>query len=204
MKTNRFAPSPVVVNRSRSGSLRVLGGLACAAIATLGATGAASADALAPANGPANVAPAPSTQGTIASFALKPIGKVLRCLAQYPDDASRQPEIDVQVVRGSQNDRLFLHARYIKPNLRFDMFTVEKDPLKADGSADPAFTNFGFAWYQSDLLASSRGEMSGESARSCSTRSSGSTRPSLWGRPTRSRSASGSTTRTTRPPAGST
>ena len=160
MNTNRFAPATLVTNLGRSASLRLLGGLACAAVATLGGSSTASADNVAPANAPAAVAPAPSTE-TIASFSLKPNTKFLPCLAQYPNDASRQPQIDVKVIRESQNDRLFLHARYIKPNLRFDMFTIENDPFKADGTANADFTTFGFAWYQSDLLASSHGEMFG-------------------------------------------
>lgn len=161
MKTNRFAPATVVVNSTRGASLRVLGGLACAAIATLGGAGTASAGNVAPANSPTTVAPTTGAPETVATFSLKPNPKFVPCLAQYPNDASRQPQIDVKVVRDSLNDRLYLQGRNIKPNLRFDMFTIENDPFKADGTANPDFTTFGFAWYQSDLLANSHGEMSG-------------------------------------------
>src|SRR5262245_26570040 len=104
----------------------VLGGLACALVSTL--TGAASA------GGPSapQAGPAASTPATLATFSLKPNGKFEQCLAQYPGDPNRQPQIDVAIVRGAQNDLLTLHGRYIKPNLQFDMFTIENDPFNAD------------------------------------------------------------------------
>jgi hypothetical protein len=159
MKTNRFPATIAVMSDGRSASLRVLAGLACASIAALGATPTASAGNVAPANAPVAAAPAKTTPETIATFSLKPNGKFLPCLAQYPGDPDRQPQIEVKVVRESLNDRLSLHARYIKPTLKFDMFTVENDPFKADGTPNADFANFGFAWYQSDLEANQRGEM---------------------------------------------
>jgi hypothetical protein len=92
-------------------------------------------------------------------FDLKPNPKFLPCLAQYPDDPNTQPVVHVDVVRGELNDGLFLRARNIKPNLQFDMFTVEHSALSADGTPDPRFTNFGLAWYQSDLQANDDGTM---------------------------------------------
>jgi len=85
--------------------------------------------------------------------------KFAHCLAQYPDDPSRAPSVAVEVVRGDLNDGLFLRGKYIKPGLKFDMFTVQNDALKADGTPDPAFANFGLAWYQSDLEANGYGNM---------------------------------------------
>lgn len=93
------------------------------------------------------------------SFALAANPKFAKCLAQYPDDPSRAPSVSVQVVRGDLNDGLFLRGKHIKPGLKFDMFTVQNDALQADGTPDPAFTNFGLAWYQSDLEAGDRGNM---------------------------------------------
>jgi hypothetical protein len=141
MKTTRFVP------------VSIAGALACALVSTM--TGAAAA------GGPGGPVPGPaaSTPETLTTFSLKPNGKFVQCLAQYPGDANRQPQIDVAIVRGPQNDLLTLHGRYIKPNLQFDMFTVENDPFSADGTANPSFTNFGFAWYQSDLQANDHGEM---------------------------------------------
>ncbi len=109
MKTNRFAPTSLASKLARSASLRIVGGLACAAIAAVGGTGTASASNAAPANAPTAAAPAPSPQ-TIATFSLTPNAKFLPCMAQYPNDASRQPQIDVSVVRDSQ-ERPVLSAR---------------------------------------------------------------------------------------------
>jgi hypothetical protein len=152
MKTNRFALTTVVRNARPSASLRLIGGLACAVLSTLGSSTAS-------AGGAAPSAAAASTPTTLTAFSLKPNAKFVQCLAQYPDDASRQPQIDVVVLRGSQNDVLALQGRYIKPNLKFDMFTIQNDPFNADGTPNPSFTNFGFAWYQSDLEANDHGVM---------------------------------------------
>lgn len=101
----------------------------------------------------------PPSPDDIVQFDLKPNPKFLPCLAQYPDDTQRAPSVQVTVVRGELNDGLFLRGRYIKPSLAFDMFTVENSSLRADGTVDPAFKNFGLAWYQSDLEANDKGQM---------------------------------------------
>jgi hypothetical protein len=88
-----------------------------------------------------------------ARFQLVPNPKFARCLAAYPDDPTRQPIADAVVVRGELNDSLTLRAANIKPGLQFDMFTVEHSPLRADKTPDPDFSNFGLAWYQSDVEA---------------------------------------------------
>jgi hypothetical protein len=100
----------------------------------------------------------PAEQDTV-RFDFHPNPKFLKCLAEYPDDPSRPPSAQALVVRGSLNDGLFLVGKYIKPNLKFDMFTVEHSQLLADGTVDPAFSNFGLAWYQSDLEANDSGTM---------------------------------------------
>ena len=94
----------------------------------------------------------------VVRFKLAPNPKVVRCLAAYPDDPKRAPSADVTVVRGELNDSLYLRASNIKPGLKFDMFTVENSPLKADKTPDPAFVNFGLAWYQSDVDARDDGD----------------------------------------------
>jgi hypothetical protein len=48
-------------------------------------------------------------------------------------------------------------VKNVKPNLAFDLFTVQNNNLLSDGTLDPAFTNFGLAWYQSDIQASRLG-----------------------------------------------
>ena len=156
MKTHRFVPTTTARTEHGSFSLRRLagiGGIACAVLSTLGGSTALADGATPP------PAAAPSSAQTLATFSLKPNTKFVQCLAQYPDDASRQPQIDVAVLRGSKNDLLSIRGRYIKPGLKFDMFTIEKDPFNADGTANPDFTNFGFAWYQSDLEANDHGVM---------------------------------------------
>ena len=64
------------------------------------------------------------------------------------------------VFRGKLNDTLVLSAQNIKLGLALDMFTVQRTNLLHDHTVDPAFTgSFGFAWYQSDLQASSEGKI---------------------------------------------
>jgi hypothetical protein len=94
----------------------------------------------------------------MARFNLTPSPAIVNCLAQYPGDPRRAPTAEVKVTRGKLNDTLELNMHNIKPGLAFDMFTVQRSSLKADGTPDPNFTNFGFAWYQSDLEANAHGD----------------------------------------------
>jgi hypothetical protein len=95
----------------------------------------------------------------VVRFKLVPNPKLVKCLAQYPDDPKRQPTADVLVVRGDLNDTLTMRAQYIKPGLKFDMFTVQNGSLGADGKPAAGFLNFGLAWYQSDVDARDDGDM---------------------------------------------
>ena len=101
----------------------------------------------------------PPASDDIVSFDFAPNPKFLPCLAAYPDDASRAPSVHAVVVRGDLNDGLFLRGSYVKPGLQFDMFTVENGSLDAKGVPIANFSNFGLAWYQSDLEADKHGEM---------------------------------------------
>lgn len=94
-------------------------------------------------------------------FALHPNPAVVKCLALNPNDRDpdRQPAVDVTVVKGDQNDGLFLRGRNIRAGLSFDMFLVETSQLDARGAVDPAFKNFGQATYVSDLSSSDRGRL---------------------------------------------
>jgi hypothetical protein len=94
----------------------------------------------------------------VAQFKLVANPKFASCLARFPGDASRQPEADVTVRRGNLNDVLTMHVKNIKPNLAFDLFTVQRSSLLANGTPDPKFTNFGMAWYQSDVQADANGQ----------------------------------------------
>jgi hypothetical protein len=101
----------------------------------------------------------PPPDEDLIKFELKPNPKFLKCLAQYPDDPNRPPQAGAVVVRGKLNDGLFLLAQNIKPELAFDMFTVEQSTLDANGKVDPTVKDFGLAWYQSDLEASGDGKI---------------------------------------------
>jgi hypothetical protein len=69
------------------------------------------------------------------------------------------PFANVKVIRGNLNDTLQIFVSGLKPNLAFDLFTVQRSNLDADGAPDPAFGgSFGLAWYQSDLQADENGE----------------------------------------------
>jgi|GEM_PF-2154318 len=101
----------------------------------------------------------PPTDAEMVRFDFAPNPKFLDCLAAYPGDAKRAPHVQALVVRGDLNDGLFLYGENVKPNLKFDMFTVENSSLLANGSVDSQFKNFGLAWYQSDLEANKHGIM---------------------------------------------
>lgn len=79
----------------------------------------------------------------------------LNCLAASPYE---EPTATVTVIRGELNDTLQLDLHHVKPNLAFDLFTVQNSQLLADGRPDPAFKNFGLAWYQTDVQADNNGD----------------------------------------------
>jgi hypothetical protein len=82
------------------------------------------------------------------SFNLVPNPKFIDCLRR---SSSEQPTAKATVFRGKLNDTLILDLDGIKPGLAFDLFTVQRSSLLSDGTPDPEFTNFGLAWYQSDI-----------------------------------------------------
>ena len=88
-------------------------------------------------------------------FDLHPSPAVVDCLGKKNGPT---PTAHVTVTRGSLNDTLVIRANNIKPHLAFDMFTVQRSNLLSDGTVDPNFTNFGLAWYQSDLEANEDGQ----------------------------------------------
>ena len=89
-----------------------------------------------------------------ADFELSPNPATLKCLAADGENV----HASVHVRRGDLNDRLVLEVSGLKPDLAFDMFTVQRSSLGAGGKPDPAFTgSFGLAWYQSDVQADSYG-----------------------------------------------
>ena len=96
-----------------------------------------------------------AAQPDVISFDLYPNPKFIDCLRD--PSTHEKPYAKVTVLRGELNDTLQLKLKYIKPGLAFDLFTVQRSALLHDGALDPKFTNFGFAWYQSDLQVGSKG-----------------------------------------------
>jgi hypothetical protein len=88
------------------------------------------------------------------SFTLTPIKSILQCLS---NDGS-EPRAYVKVRRGRLADTLQIHVSGLKPKLQFDLFTVQRSPLDAQGSPVADFPGFGLAWYQTDLEANGHGE----------------------------------------------
>jgi hypothetical protein len=88
-------------------------------------------------------------------FHLVPQPKFVNCLGVEGHPA---PTADVIVQRGELSDILILHAHHLKPNLGFDLFTIQNSNLLSNGEVDPKFKNFGLAWYQTDVQADGEGE----------------------------------------------
>jgi len=63
----------------------------------------------------------------------------------------KTPTVTVTVRRGIRNDHMRVVLKHVKPGLGFDLFTVQRSNQDADGNPAANFTNFGLAWYQSDV-----------------------------------------------------
>ena len=88
-------------------------------------------------------------------FDLVPQSAFVNCLGE-PNGTP--PTARVIVQRGELNDVLILRAHHLRPNLGFDLFTIQNTNLLANGQVNPKFTNFGLAWYQTDVQADSNGD----------------------------------------------
>jgi hypothetical protein len=125
---------------ARSMRSRVLAGVAAvAAVGTVGSLGVASA---------ATSKPDETT------FGMFPQTSLLNCMK--PSPGARTPEVSVEVERGDLNDRATVELHGFKPNLDFDLFTIQHSPQTATGAAD-VNPSVGLAWYQSDLHVSTDG-----------------------------------------------
>src|SRR5215469_9596460 len=89
------------------------------------------------------------------AFHLAAQPKFVNCLGV---EGGPTPSADVIVQRGELSDILILHVHHLKPNLGFDLFTIQNSNLLSSGEVDPKFKNFGLAWYQTDVQADSNGE----------------------------------------------
>lgn len=90
---------------------------------------------------------------TTSVFNLKPNPKFVKCLQL----GSATPFAQVTVTQNTLNDDLAILVRNVKPNLAFDLFTIQNTNLLPNGTGDPNFRNFGLAWYQSDIETDSFG-----------------------------------------------
>jgi hypothetical protein len=88
-----------------------------------------------------------------AKFTLHPNPAFLACLS----GSSAAPQVSVVVKRGTLNDTALLNVTGLKPNLAFDVFTVQRSSLDSSGAPVTGFKGFGLAWYQSDLQADDNG-----------------------------------------------
>jgi hypothetical protein len=117
--------------------VRVLAG---AAIAIFASTGAVAAYA--------------SNKPSYTTFSLFPQRSLINCLK--PSPGAPDPKVTVTVKRGDLNDRGRIQLSGFKPNLDFDLFTIQHSPQTATGAAD-SNSSVGLAWYQTDLHVGSYG-----------------------------------------------
>lgn len=82
------------------------------------------------------------------------IANLAHCLAPA---GGPLPVATVTVTEGNLNDTLKISVTGLKPGLKFDLFTVQRSNADAQGHLVTGFTNFGLAWYQSDLDANAQG-----------------------------------------------
>jgi hypothetical protein len=87
------------------------------------------------------------------TFNLVPNKTFLTCLS----GSGQAPKATVVVKRGELNDTALIRVTGLKPNLQFDLFTVQRSPLDSGGAPVSGFKGFGLAWYQTDLNADEQG-----------------------------------------------
>jgi hypothetical protein len=119
------------------GRTRVLAGVAVAVMA-----------------GSVGISAAASSKPDTTTFQMFPQSAQLNCLKPKP--SSPAPRVTVTVRRGALNDRADIQLKGFKPNLAFDLFTIQHSPQTATGAPD-ANSSVGLAWYQSDLQVGEHG-----------------------------------------------
>jgi hypothetical protein len=91
------------------------------------------------------------------SFNLVANPKFSACL-QDPNNYN-PPTAKVTVGRGTANDVMIVELTNFKPGAAFDLFTIQRTNVKAEGVLDPDFKgSFGLAWYQSDIHVGADGK----------------------------------------------
>jgi hypothetical protein len=102
----------------------------------------------------AGVAAASTSKPRQTTFRMFPQAAFLNCVK--PSANSPTPQVTVRVQRQDLNDTATVELKGFKPNLDFDLFTIQHSPQTATGTPD-ANQSVGLAWYQSDLHVGSNG-----------------------------------------------
>jgi hypothetical protein len=100
------------------------------------------------------VAGAANTKPNETRFSMFPQSAELACLR--PSPTAPDPRVSVRVNRHDLNDTADIQLRGFKPNLDFDLFTIEHSPQTAVGTPDKN-PSVGLAWYQTDLHVDAHG-----------------------------------------------
>ncbi len=148
--TSRTPASPATSRTHRRAAGRIAAFVITATIAVAATSGVGSAFA----GSAAPQAPAKKVHKT--TFSLVPNTPFLNCMQAKGETATAV----ATVTRNKLNDKLDLELSGFKSHLDFDLFTVQTSPFLSDGTPDPSFTNFGLAWYQSDVHTDDDGEAS--------------------------------------------
>jgi len=88
------------------------------------------------------------------TFRMFPQNAQINCLK--PSAGAPTPQVRVHLDRHELNDTADIDLRNFKPNLDFDLFTIQHSPQTATGTPDPN-PSVGLAWYQTDLHVGSNG-----------------------------------------------
>jgi hypothetical protein len=77
------------------------------------------------------IAAAANSKPSYTRFSMSPQAAFLNCVKPYP--ISPAPTVTVKVKRGDLNDRATVELKGFKPNLDFDVFTIQHSPQTASG-----------------------------------------------------------------------
>jgi hypothetical protein len=89
-----------------------------------------------------------------ADFSMFPQTGLLNCLK--PSPGAPTPQVHVHLERHDLNDTADVTLSHFKPNLDFDLFTIQHSPQTATGTPD-VNPSVGLAWYQTDIHVNSNG-----------------------------------------------
>jgi hypothetical protein len=109
--------------------------------------------------GSMGLAAAANTKPQHADFPMFPQNSLINCLK--PSPSAPTPQVHVHLERHDLNDTADITLSNFKPNLNFDLFTIQHSPQTATGTPD-VNPSVGLAWYQTDIHVNSNG---GGSAR---------------------------------------